>query len=120
MKVLKYVLVLILGLVIGAFGGEAFMKDVHQQKIVDIFTQNEISRVENFIKNRNLNDEVRYCLSYKAAKHDVYQLNKKIEAAENIEFRNDLVLNNIEDFKRVTNEFSSLKTEGLKYNCENI
>ncbi len=94
------------------------MKDVHQQRIVDIFTQNEISRVDDFIKSKNSSDEIRYCLLYSSAKHDIHALKQKIEAAENGKFDNDLVLNNIEKFNTIIAEFASLKTEGLKYNCE--
>ena len=107
------------GLVIGAFGYEALMKDVHQQKIVGILTEVELNQVEKFLKIKNANEEIRYCLSYKSARYNVHVLNQKIEAAETGKADNGLLLSNMKNVKKLIEEFTALEKEGLEYACEN-
>ena len=115
----KSLLIFVGGLVIGAFGYEALMKDTHQQKIIGIITEGELHQIENFLAVKNANDEIRYCLLYNAARYNTYVLQQKIESTENSTFTNWFLLSNMENAKKAIREFTSLENENLEYACEN-
>ncbi len=119
MKALRYLTVFVLGCVAGAFGYEVLMKDARQHEIANIFTQNELNEIERFLKYRSSTDKDRYCLLYRSAHQNAYQLSQKVEGAESGKFRNDFTLGNLENFSKLIDEVNSLKKAGLKYDCEN-
>jgi hypothetical protein len=116
---IKSLIIFVGGLVIGAFGYEALMKDVHQQKIVGILTEVELNQVEKFLKIKNVDEKTRYCLSYNSARYNVHVLNQKIKAAETGKAKNGLLLSNIENVKKLIEAFTLLEKQGLEYACEN-
>ena len=119
MNALRYLIFFVLGCAVGAFGYEVLMKDARQHEIANIFTQNELNEIERFFKYRSSTDKDRYCLLYRSAHQNAYQLNLKVEGAKSGKFRNDFILGNLENFSKLIDEFNSLKKAGLKYDCEN-
>lgn len=117
-KATKYLLVFVLGLSIGIFGHEVLMRNVHHNQIADIFTQNELNEIERFLKYESSTEAARYCLLYRSAQYGAYRLSLKIDGAKKGDFQNHLILGNIENFNQIIEKLTSLKKEGLRYNCE--
>ena len=119
MKAFKYFATFIAGLVIGGFLMRGILVDINQRVVANIFIENEIKSIENFLETKSSSDQIRFCQQYRTARYDIYQLEQKIEAVENGQFKNDLILSRIEELKSLTYGFAELESKELQYDCEN-
>lgn len=117
MSLFKGIIILALGIVIGAFLHEQLSIESKKQERAGFILKNELKQVERFLTSNKQEQKVNYCSSYNLARYNNHVIKEKIKLYDKRKVSNGLLYDNLKKAKTIIKEFEGLKKETLKYNC---